>query len=277
MLRSRDLLTSNNDFVSDDKQYCFFSPPGPLATMEFSNLSGRRRASKRDEAPQAWQSLSFPHLALKCEGAPLGAALTSAQRSRVLVVLAKTRHVSKKRNMHMPSTSRVPGASGRKSGSGFSPFSVVKGFVRKLVSTPAEEAETPQQQRRHRRARECGVDARGLAEEDLIHVWADILNNFESRVRQRWVQALWRGGVPDSVRGRLWRRAIGNRLELTSARYKELLAWGSVEGPGGGIKHSGKVEGLACIEQDLPRTGHRQGARQRAAGLCRGSGREGRR
>lgn len=45
-----------------------------------------------------------------------------------------------------------------------------------------------EQQRMHRRVRECGVDKRGLGEEDLVKVWEDVLNNFEARVRQRWVQ-----------------------------------------------------------------------------------------
>ena len=45
-----------------------------------------------------------------------------------------------------------------------------------------------EQQRMHRRVLECGVDKRGMGEEDLVHVWEDILTNFEARVRQRWVQ-----------------------------------------------------------------------------------------
>ncbi|KAJ1489392.1 rab-GTPase-TBC domain-containing protein, partial [Baffinella frigidus] len=150
--------------------------------------------------------------------------------------------------MHMPGPV-LPGGNGRKQ---FSPFSAMRGFMARLVSKPVEEVATPQQQRMHRRVRECGVDKRGLGEEDLVKVWEDVLNNFEARVRQRWVQALWRGGVPDSVRGKLWRRAVGNRLGLTTARYEEMLALCL-------SPQRSSVEGLSCIEQDLPRTGRRQG------------------
>ena len=59
------------------------------------------------------------------------------------------------------------------------------------------------------------------------------------------VEARKRGGIPASVRGAVWRRAIGNAKGLTMRDYERVF-----EG-------DGSAENVGLIEHDVPRTFHR--------------------
>jgi alpha-tubulin suppressor-like RCC1 family protein len=88
-----------------------------------------------------------------------------------------------------------------------------------------------------------------------------ILRDWEENKDTPLAHAMWRQGIPPSIRARVWPLAIGNKLKITPEMYqiyrKRAIAY-KLERDGGGAKNGGGVIGkehtLALIDTDLPRT-----------------------
>lgn len=59
---------------------------------------------------------------------------------------------------------------------------------------------------------------------DILKEWSRVLPNWESQHKSRKVQELWWQGLPPGVRGEVWRRAIGNELNISPELYQISLS-----------------------------------------------------
>ncbi|CEG48985.1 regulator of chromosome condensation-like protein [Plasmopara halstedii] len=87
-----------------------------------------------------------------------------------------------------------------------------------------------------------------------------ILRNWEANKNSALTHALWRQGIPPSIRARVWPLAIGNQLKVTPEMFqmyrRRAIAYkkdrhGSEESQ---IYDGGREHTLALIDTDLPRT-----------------------
>jgi len=82
---------------------------------------------------------------------------------------------------------------------------------------------------------------------EKVRMWSEeILPNFESVIRKKWVHALWKQGIPWNLRQQVWPRAIGNKLDLDHHKFESLAM--VVDG------RSFFIPGIDIINNDLPRT-----------------------
>ena len=80
-----------------------------------------------------------------------------------------------------------------------------------------------------------------------MRMWTEeILPSFDTHLRKKWVHALWRSGIPPTLRRQVWQLAIGNRLELAPSDFRETVDL---------VQSSAHpAKGVELIECDLPRT-----------------------
>ncbi|XP_062927759.1 TBC1 domain family member 12 isoform X2 [Mobula hypostoma] len=87
----------------------------------------------------------------------------------------------------------------------------------------AKKREVKEAQRRKKIMKE-----RFRQEESIAHamiIWnTDILPNWETIRNTRKVRELWWQGIPPSVRGKVWRLAVGNELNITHELYEIFLS-----------------------------------------------------
>ncbi|EKX54560.1 hypothetical protein GUITHDRAFT_100034 [Guillardia theta CCMP2712] len=82
---------------------------------------------------------------------------------------------------------------------------------------------------------------------EKVRMWTEeILPNFESVIRKKWVHALWKQGIPWKLRQNVWPRAIGNKLNLDHDKYESLAMVVN--------DRSFFIPGIEIINNDLPRT-----------------------
>ncbi|KAK9530969.1 hypothetical protein VZT92_012440 [Zoarces viviparus] len=111
-----------------------------------------------------------------------------------------------------------------------------------------KEAQRRQQQKEERLRQEEEISNTSL-------VWNQhILPNWDAMRSGRRAQDLWWGGLPPSVRGRVWSLAVGNELNITAELYEIFLSrvkekWRSLSETEDGVS-----SGLELISQDVSRT-----------------------
>lgn len=73
-------------------------------------------------------------------------------------------------------------------------------------------------------ARRKQLEQQWRQEEQLVQAtrtWvSDVLPRWETARHQRRTQELWWQGIPPSVRGHVWKLAVGNELNITSELYE---------------------------------------------------------
>ncbi|XP_055988892.1 TBC1 domain family member 14 isoform X1 [Sorex fumeus] len=151
-----------------------------------------------------------------------------------------------------------------------------------LPAKPAEEAEKHQQQYeemvvqakkrelREAQRRRKQLEERCRLEENIgnaVLTWNnEILPHWETMWCSRKVRDLWWQGIPPSVRGRVWRLAIGNELNIThelfniclaraKERWRSFSAGGSeAESEDAGFSAADREASLELIKLDISRT-----------------------
>lgn len=98
-----------------------------------------------------------------------------------------------------------------------------------------------------RQQRELQLREEERLAEDSAAWTGQVLPRFEALRETRRVRELWWRGLPPSVRGRVWRLAVGNPLNLTGQLYRLCLERALAGGAGCG-------EHLAAIRLDVART-----------------------
>ncbi|KAL7289030.1 hypothetical protein TKK_0016985 [Trichogramma kaykai] len=115
--------------------------------------------------------------------------------------------------------------------------------VESLLEAARKRERREERERRQQREQQLREEER-LAEDS--HTWVvQVLPRFYVLRDTRRVRDLWWRGLPPSVRGRVWRLAIGNGLNLTSQLYELCLERAQAQP---------RNESLAAIRLDVART-----------------------
>ncbi|XP_051883208.1 TBC1 domain family member 12 isoform X1 [Pristis pectinata] len=140
--------------------------------------------------------------------------------------------------------SKTPLQSGRRRNLEFEPLSTTALILEdRPAHLPAKSAEEAQRHRQEynemvaeakkREVKEAQrrkkiMKERFRQEESIAHamiIWnTDILPNWETIRNTRKVRELWWQGIPPSVRGKVWRLAVGNELNITHELYEIFLS-----------------------------------------------------
>ncbi|XP_060883742.1 TBC1 domain family member 12-like isoform X2 [Labrus mixtus] len=116
-----------------------------------------------------------------------------------------------------------------------------------------KEAQRREQQRRERLRQEEEISNNTL-------IWNhEILPHWDTMKSSRRTRDLWWGGLPPSVRGRVWSVAIGNELNITAELYEIFLCrakerWRSVSQSGDEAAPADIESSLELITRDIART-----------------------
>ncbi|KAM6963501.1 TBC1 domain family member 12-like [Tautogolabrus adspersus] len=116
-----------------------------------------------------------------------------------------------------------------------------------------KEAQRREQQRRDRLRQEEEISNNTL-------IWNhEILPHWDTMRSSRRTRDLWWGGLPPSVRGRIWSVAIGNELNITAELYEIFLCrakerWRSVSQNDDEASPADMESSLELITQDIART-----------------------
>ncbi|XP_041670940.1 TBC1 domain family member 12-like isoform X2 [Cheilinus undulatus] len=116
-----------------------------------------------------------------------------------------------------------------------------------------KEAQRREQQRRERLRHEEEISNNTL-------IWNQhILPHWDAMRSSRRTRDLWWGGLPPSVRGRVWSIAIGNELNITAELYEIFLcrsreSWRSVSESDDGASAADRESSCELITRDISRT-----------------------
>ncbi|XP_068585267.1 TBC1 domain family member 12-like isoform X2 [Cebidichthys violaceus] len=111
-----------------------------------------------------------------------------------------------------------------------------------------KEAQRRQQQKEERLRQEEEISNTSL-------VWNQhILPNWDAMRSSRRAQDLWWGGLPPSVRGRVWSLAVSNELNITAELYEIFLSRAKEKWRSLGETEDGVSSGLELVSQDVSGT-----------------------
>ncbi|XP_031695696.1 TBC1 domain family member 12-like [Anarrhichthys ocellatus] len=111
-----------------------------------------------------------------------------------------------------------------------------------------KEAQRRQQQKEEQLRQEEEISNTSL-------VWNQhILPNWDAMRSSRRARDLWWGGLPPSVRGRVWSLAVGNELNITAELYEIFLSRAKEKWRSLSETEDGVSSGLELISRDVSRT-----------------------
>ncbi|KAJ5250707.1 hypothetical protein N7489_001117 [Penicillium chrysogenum] len=117
-------------------------------------------------------------------------------------------------------------------------------------------------QSRESEKRKAAKEANAQCEKDntrvtLQNIWDEyVYPNWDRALREPRIRELWWRGIPPRNRGNIWKRAIGNELELTEETYtKALLRAKDLQSKKDGESESNKrlLDCFEAIETDVPK------------------------
>jgi hypothetical protein len=117
-------------------------------------------------------------------------------------------------------------------------------------------------QSRESEKRKAAKEANAQCEKDntrvtLQNIWDEyVYPNWDRALREPRIRELWWRGIPPRNRGNIWKRAIGNELELTEETYtKALLRAKDLQSKKDGDSESNKrlLDCFEAIETDVPK------------------------
>ncbi|KAJ5456846.1 hypothetical protein N7530_012120 [Penicillium desertorum] len=117
-------------------------------------------------------------------------------------------------------------------------------------------------QSRESEKRKAAKEANAQCEKDntrvtLQNIWDEyVYPNWDRALREPRIRELWWRGIPPRNRGNIWKRAIGNELELTEETYtKALLRAKDLQSKKDGENESNKrlLDCFEAIETDVPK------------------------